>query len=466
MSDKAPITLPHDWVPYDWQLDVLEAREKGIKRIALAVHRRAGKSVLMLNLLAIEAHKVVGSYAIMFPFQVMARRAIWRESDNNGRRLIDQAFPPALRKQTREQELSIELLNGSVIYLLSADDPRAAVGSNLKGVVFDEFALYPDDEAWQYTRPILQRNGGWAAFISTYRGTNHHYQLVRLNKNNPDWYVRELTVDDTYDHDGRPLVTPEMIEADRRSGMSEALIQQEYYCSPVAAFSGAYYQTMMRRAREEGRIGDFPWNPNERVFCVFDIGYSDLCVAGFFQALEPNKTVWIGSKAWQFTPPAEIMQDIKRTFPWGSHISTVILPHDANRPGPTGDTWVSTVDKHRLALDEVTVLRKGQGTLHAEIAHVQQSLATCYFDNAPRPWLKQGEHNNDTLIESLTAYRTEQLPKRPGVYSRNPLHDSSSHWADMVRYGLVYRHGDYGLGGWGKAPDWSAHDRMQVSGWR
>jgi hypothetical protein len=31
-----------------------------------------------------------------------------------------------------------------------------------------------------------------------------------------------------------------------------------------------------------------------------------------------------------------------------------------------------------------------------------------------------------------------------------------------MRYALVYRHGDYMPGGWGKAPDWSAHDRAQV----
>src|SRR5690606_13313903 len=82
-SSSKPITLPHEWVPYDWQLDVLEARERGKDRIGLAVHRRAGKSVMMLNLLAVEAHKRVGSYAVMFPYATMARRAIWRESDNN-----------------------------------------------------------------------------------------------------------------------------------------------------------------------------------------------------------------------------------------------------------------------------------------------------------------------------------------------------------------------------------------------
>jgi len=455
------IELPHKWRPWPWQLDVLKARETGIDRFAIAAHRRAGKDAVGLNLVAMEAHKSVGTYAYFFPFATMARRAVWRESNDEGERILEQAFPSALRKQTREQELSIEFHNGSILQLLSADDPRAAVGTNLKGAVFSEYALYESSESWDYIRPILARNGGFAIFISTYRGANHHFQQVRLNRDNPAWYVRELSVNDTCDHDGRPLVTSEMINTERRSGMSEALIQQEYFNSPVAAFSGAYYQMMMRRAREEKRVGDFPWNPGEPVYCAFDIGYADHSVAVFFQVVEPNKTIVIGSRAWQFTPPGEIAQDIQKSFPWGHRINTVILPHDANRPGPTGDTWTSVFDRFRLATHEIVVLRKGQGTLHAEIAHVQQSLATCYFDSSPREFNGNRE-NNDTLVESLAAYRTETIAKRPGTYSRMPTHDAASHWADAMRYALVYRHGDYMPGGWSKAPDWSTHDRAQV----
>lgn len=459
------INLPNNWTAYPWQRDVMAARRKGVNRFAIAAHRRAGKDAIALNLTAVEAHTVVGTYAHMFPYATMARRALWRESNDLGQRILEQAFPPEIRKATRENELSIEFLNGSVWQAMSADDPRAAVGTNLKGVVFSEYALYPDSESWDYIRPILARNGGWAMFISTYRGANHHYQLVRLNRDNPDWYVKELDVNATKDNDGRPLITDEMIEAERRSGMSEALIQQEYYNSPVAAFSGAYYQTMMRRARAESRLGDFPWNQSLPVYCAFDVGYADHAVAVFFQAEAPNKTVFIGSQAWQFTPPADIATEIKAKYPWGNRISTVILPHDANRPGPTGDTWVTVFDKFRLSQDEMTVLRKGQNTLHSEISHVQMNLGTCYFDTAPREFTKH-RPNNDVLLESLTAYRTETVHHRPGTYSKMPLHDQSSHWADAVRYALVYRHGDYMPGSWSKAPDWSKQDRSQVRAWR
>lgn len=418
----------------------------------------------MLQLLAEAIYTVPGSYGIMFPYQTTAAKAVWKETDDFGARLMERHFPLETRLQTREQDKSIEFYNGSMLYLLSAEEPHSMVGTNVKGIVFDEAAKYADNEAWMYLEPRLIRNGGWAAFISTYEGQNWFYEIVRHNRDNPDWYVRELSIKDTCKHDGSPIITEEQIEDLRRGGTAESWIKQEYYCSPVASFSGAFYQRGMLKAREEGRVGDFPWNPNEPTFAAFDIGYADHAVVVFFQVVEPNKTIFIGSKSWQFVEASEIAQDIKKSFPWGAHINTVVLPHDAARPGPSGDTWVSVFDKFRLASDEMTVLRKGQNTLHPEIAHVQQHLGTCYFDNSRRDFAG-GRENNIMLLEALAAYRTEPIAKRPGTFSRNPLHNTASHTADAVRYALVYRHGDYMPGGWSKAPDWSAHDKAQVRAW-
>jgi hypothetical protein len=452
------------FLPYGWQLDVIKARRQGIRNIALALHRGAGKTSLMLQLLAEAIYTEPGTYAIVFPYATTAAKAVWRESDDDGVRLMERHFPLETRLVTREQEKSIEFFNGSVLYLVSAEEPRSLVGTNVKGIVYDEAAKYADNEMPMYNEPRLVRNGGWQAYISTFEGTNWFYELVRHNRDNPAWYVRELTIRDTEKHDGAPIITNAQIDQLRAGGTPESWIQQEYFCSPVASFSGAYYANMMRRAREEGRVGEFPWNPNEPVLAAFDIGYSDHTIAGFFQALAPNKTVFIGSRAWQFVPPAEIARDIKADFPWGNHVNSIVLPWDAAKPGPSGDTWVTVFDKFKLAKDEITVLRKGSGTLHAEIAHVQQNLATCYFDNARRAWTGNRE-NNLALLEALASYRTELIAKRGATFSRNPLHNEASHYADMMRYALVFRHGDYMPGGWSKSPDWSKHDRAQTKAW-
>lgn len=456
------ITLPNAWIPYPWQLEIIDALERGKKRICVVAHRRAGKDALALNLAAIAAHTTIGSYFHAFPFAVQGRKALWRGADDEGIRFTDQAFPIEIRKTTRDQEMSIEFLNGSVWQCLGADNSNAIVGSNPAGVIFSEYALFPDDSAWNYTRPILARNGGWAIFISTLRGRNQMWDLYQANKSNPDWHCVKLDVTQTHDWNGERLISDEDIEAERRAGMPEGLIRQEFYNDPTAQFSGAYYGAMMAKAQSDGRVGDFPWDSNLPVFAAFDIGYSDHTAAVFFQVLEPNKTVVIGSKAWQFVTASDIALDIKQSFPWGNRVSIAVLPWDAAKPGPGGDTWASTFDAYKIGMDEVVVLRKGQGTLHNEIAHVQQHLSTCWFDHAQRPFAG-GARNNALLLEALTGYRTERIARRPGVFGKTPYHSWESHFADALRYALVYRYGDFGLGNWHKAPDFSAQDKAM--GW-
>lgn len=450
------ITLPYDWEPYPWQQEVLDARAEGIDRFCEVAHRRAGKSALTLNFAAIEAHKRVGTYLHVFPFANQGRKAIWRGMDDEGRKFLDQAFPLELRKTSRDAEMSIELLNGSLWQLVGADNPSAAVGSNLQGVILDEFALHEDTQFWDYIRPILARNGGWAMAISTFRGRNHMYDMYELNKNNPDWHCRNLTVVDTCDNEGKPLVTHAAIEAERAAGMPEAVIRQEFYNDPTAAFSGAYYQRQIAAMKHEGRTGDYPYNPNQPLHVAFDIGTSDHTVAVFFQRAEPDKVVIVGSKRWQFLPPAEVAKDILKTFPFGGDIQDVVLPWDAGKPGPAGDTWMSEFEAFNLAKGEYVVLRKGYNSLHAEIAMVQSKLQTTYVDTSVRAF--SNGPNNSFLLDGMAGYRTQTVKGRPGTYSKLPMHNVDSHTADAVRYMYVYL-ADADAGFTAGKPDYTTMDK-------
>jgi len=70
------------------------------------------------------------------------------------------------------------------------------MGTNPRGVVFSEYSLQ-DPRAYQYIRPILTANRGWALFISTPRGKNHLWTLAELAQRSPDWFYIKLTVEDT-----------------------------------------------------------------------------------------------------------------------------------------------------------------------------------------------------------------------------------------------------------------------------
>jgi hypothetical protein len=218
------VDLPNDWEPRQYQQPVIDYLERGGRRAVSVWHRRAGKDAAALNWTASAAHQRVGNYWHLFPEQNQARKALWQGVDKQGRRIIDQAFPREIRRRTSENEMLIEFMNGSTWQLVGSDRYDSLVGSNPVGVVFSEYAL-AKPQAWGFLRSILVENGGWVWFISTPRGRNHLWQEYQSALRDDDSFADTLTVEDT------GVLTPEDIQRERDSGMSEALVQQEYYCS-------------------------------------------------------------------------------------------------------------------------------------------------------------------------------------------------------------------------------------------
>ena len=67
----------------------------------------------------------------------------------------------------------------------------------------------PGPDAWEYLRPILVENDGWALFIYTPRGRNHGHATYLRALEADTWFCEKLTVDDT------GLITPAQIEEER-----------------------------------------------------------------------------------------------------------------------------------------------------------------------------------------------------------------------------------------------------------
>ncbi|GHF70718.1 hypothetical protein [Seohaeicola zhoushanensis] len=250
------LTIPNDWTPRPHQQALYRqfGHGKPCTRACVVWHRRAGKDSVALNLTARDMFKRVGSYWHLFPEQAQARRAIWNGVDGQGRRIIDQVFPPPLRRRISAQEMLIETVNGSVWQMGGSDNYDSLVGSNPVGVVFSEWAL-AKPEAWDYIRPILVENDGWALFIFTPRGRNHAYGTWMQALESDAWFCERLTVDDT------GLIQPEQIEGERQTGMSEGKIRQEYHCSFEAENDDqlipyALVEAAMRRERPPQPFGE------------------------------------------------------------------------------------------------------------------------------------------------------------------------------------------------------------------
>jgi phage terminase large subunit len=152
--------------PRDYQLPLCRAFESGkYKRLLAIWPRRAGKDVCVFNLLIRAALRKIGVYYYIFPTYSQARKVVWDSITNNGERFLDY-IPKELITSTNSQEMKVYLANGSLIQLIGSDNVDSLMGTNPIGIIFSEYALQ-DPIAYQFLRPILLANGGWAMFVST-----------------------------------------------------------------------------------------------------------------------------------------------------------------------------------------------------------------------------------------------------------------------------------------------------------
>lgn len=238
MSSTSPtLTVPYKFTPREYQLPLLRALDKGVLRAIIVWHRRGGKDKTCFNYMIKRAVQKVGTYYYFLPTYKQAKKVIWDNLDNDGFKMLDH-IPKELIKATNATELKVELLNGSIIQLIAADEfKESGVGANPIGVVFSEFSITTSD-AWQYVSPILAANGGWAIFNFTPRGKNHAFNLLQKAKENEKWFWQVLTVEDTN------VFTQEALDEERRNN-PQAIFEQEYYCKFIEGASSFF-----RRVRE------------------------------------------------------------------------------------------------------------------------------------------------------------------------------------------------------------------------
>lgn len=232
------ITLPYQFNPRSYQLPLLKALDEGKNRAVIVWHRRCGKDKTCFNHMAKKAMERVGTYFYFLPTYSQAKKVIWDNIDNDGFKMLNHV-PKEIIKGTNGTELKIELINGSIIQLIAADEfEKSGVGTNPIGVVFSEYSV-TNNKAWDFVRPILRANGGWAIFNFTPRGMNHAFNLLQIAKDNPDtWFSEVLTIDDT------GILTDADIEQERKEGMPEDMIEQEYFCKFIEG-AGSFFRRIM-----------------------------------------------------------------------------------------------------------------------------------------------------------------------------------------------------------------------------
>lgn len=414
------IQLPNNWEPRGYQLPAWLALERGIKRVALIWHRRAGKDDLALHWTACSAMQTVGNYWHMLPKANQARKALWDAVNvHTGKRRIDEAFPEEIRETTRDQEMFIRFVNGSTWQVVGSDNFNQLVGAPPVGLVLSEYAI-SDPAAWDYLSPILRENGGWAIFPYTPRGKNHGYELYTNNLKNPAWFISRLTVDDT------KVFTKKDIDEERREGKSEEFIQQEYYCSFEAPNSGAYYGKQMAAAWDSQRITSVPVEPGIDCETYWDLGMDDSTSIWIMQPVG-RELHFVCYYEAQGEPLSHYINWLKD---WADknqvRFSRHGMPHDIEvRELGTGKSRKETAMSYGLR--PITTAKRLE--IEDGINAVRKILPRCWFD----------EKNCKQGIRALTDYAKDYDDKHK-VFKTKPRHDWASHAADAFRtFGVIFR---------------------------
>ena len=368
---------------------------------ALVCHRRAGKTVAMINDLiigALECRFERPQLAYIAPTYQQAKRIAWE--------YLKHYAAPLLKAPPHESELRVTLQNDARIYLLGAEKADSLRGIYLDGAILDEFAQIRPSAVSQVLLPSLSDRQGWLVYAGTPKGKNHFYDVYKRASASAEWYCMLLKA-------SQSGIIPQAELDLIKSQMDGSDYDQEYECSFDASLKGAIYGVEMERAENEGRIRPMQLDPALPIDVVTDLGYADDTVLTFFQqapgGVYIHEVYSNNEQDWDHYLDEMDLREVRDVY----------LPHDARAKNlQTGRSIVEQTIRrgYRPRIVPDHKLRDG-------IAATRKLLPYMYW-NQP---LCSG------AIEAMKSYRRE-WDEKLGCYRERPVHDWSSHVADCIRY--------------------------------
>jgi phage terminase large subunit len=408
------------------------------RKAVLVLHRRAGKTVGVLNhhqrfaldddleaerLLSLEpafteAHireLLRGRhYGHILPTYKQAKLVAWDKL-----KWYSSTIPGAV---PNEVDLLIKYPNGSKLQLFGADQPDSLRGPAFSGLSFDEYSQHPPNIYSEVLSKALADHLGYAIFAGTIKGKNQLYKTYQAAKNDPEWFTLWQDVDQSIatEDDASIIAIRRAMDDDRddvRKGlMTQAEFDQEWYLSPEAAIKGAIYGEYIARARRDGRIGKVPYDPMLPVDTAWDLGVGDATSIWFTQSDYSGavRVIDFYEHSGEGLPHyAQVLRD--KGYVYGEHYA----PHDIqNTEFGSGRTRLETARGLGIVFQVVPAQKLEDGINAARVL-----FPKCWFDE------QKCEHG----LEALGNYRwgwNEQL----GEERTKPVHDWSSHAADAFRY--------------------------------
>ena len=257
--------------------------------------RRSGKTMSAITSLAKYSRHPNKKCMYIAPSYRMAKQIVY---DDLYQMLKERNWLKAVNKS----DLAFTLVNGSVIYLRSADNPDSIRGIGLDYVVLDEAADI-SEEAWKAViRPTLSDKEGSAMIISTPKGRGWLYDVYNDAKHLNDWASWQFTT-----AEGGIVSEQELAQA--RIDLDERTYKQEYEAEFVD-YSGLIYY-----AFGEHNIKDMNFTNNEHTTLNVGIDFN-LDPGCAVIAFKHANGIHIYDEVEIYgTDTREMVQEIQRRYP-------------------------------------------------------------------------------------------------------------------------------------------------------
>lgn len=281
-----------------------------------------------------------------------------------------------------------------------------------------EEAVNVSKTSWGVLIPTIRKPGSeiWVSFNPELESDETYKRFVKDPP--PSAWVQKVNF---WDNPWLPKELLEEAEYLRQTDYDEYLHVWEGHCKTV--LEGAVYADELREALRSKRICKVPYDPTVGVHTVWDLGWSDATAIWFVQKC---------GFEWHFinyreSTRTKLSDDLKFCQQQGYLYDTFWLPHDARAKSKgTGLSIQELVRNAGFHTRIVPKLSKVDG-----INAARTIFPKCYFD----------EEACEEGLHALKHYRYELIedPVKK-IFTKEPVHDWTSHAADAFRYAAIATH--------------------------
>lgn len=184
---------------------------------------------------------------------------------------------------------------------------------------------------------------------------------------------------------------------------------------------GAYYSLELLQMKNENRIRFIPYDPMLKVHTVWDLGIDDSMAVGFWQKTAKDITLidYYENEGFGLKHYWDMIEDkrVNKKYLYG----TYYLPHDARHRMLTADGNTVEQEFQKLGMSKTEIIPVGDVQLG--IQRVRLMFPKMFISEQPCV----------QFLNCIRNYRKKWDDKLL-KYHDQPIHDWTSHGADMLRY--------------------------------